>query len=277
MAKSRWNAPGNALIADAVAGEVTVRHAGTSRTEPFDAADALDRVLKQREFLFTRDGDRFMLSASGLELSPIVLGVHPMPDGRCQTVSTVTVRHPTLIPGGLFEYQHSKGRFVTGGLTTGFGEWVETDLVVLVEAVTGELDSCTAVDLILPAMAEGQRAWARRMFVGPVDVRFSSAAGGPPGQPKSDGAAHGPSTILLASPEPFVDQIESDATFGIRFYAVRQPDGSAAADCRVNGEEFEPGKAAARKYVKTWPGRSPQAQKQYVVIRSADGPIGVRE
>lgn len=277
MAESRWNAPGNLLAADTVAGEVTVRHGGTSRTEAFDAAETLDRVLHQREFLFSRDGDRFTLAGSGLELAPIVLGVHPMPDGRCQTVSTVTVRHPTLIPDGLFEYQHSKGRFVAGGLATGFGEWIETDLVVLVEAVTGELDSCTAVDLIVPAMAAGQRAWARRMFVGPVDVRFSSAAGGPPKQPRSDGAAHGPSTLLLRSAETFVDQIESDATFGIRFYAMRQADGSAGADCRVNGEEFEPGKAAARRYVKTWPGRGSQAQKQYVVIRSADGPIGVRQ
>jgi hypothetical protein len=49
---------------------------------------------------------------------------------------------------------------------------------------------------------------------------------------------------------------------------MRDEHGQASADCRVNGQEFEPGKQALRNYVKTWPPRGVEFRKQYVIIQS---------
>jgi len=51
-------------------------------------------------------------------------------------------------------------------------------------------------------------------------------------------------------------------------FAMRNSQGHAEADCRVNGEEFEPGKLALRKYVETWPEAGIEFRKQYVVIQN---------
>ena len=67
----------------------------------------------------------------------------------------------------------------------------------------------------------------------------------------------------------FGPQVGGQGTFGIRLLAARLGDGTVAADCRVNGAEYEPGKAALRRYARTWPGREPVTRKQYVVVRPA--------
>ena len=61
-------------------------------------------------------------------------------------------------------------------------------------------------------------------------------------------------------------QIEGDGYFGIRFYAMRDQDGAPGADCRINGEDYEPGMAALRSYVDTWPGSGFEFRKQYVFV-----------
>ena len=66
----------------------------------------------------------------------------------------------------------------------------------------------------------------------------------------------------------FKDLIEDDAFPGIRFFAARDADGSPLADCRVNGEDWEPGAEALRAYVKTWPGDGYEFRKQYVVLQT---------
>lgn len=253
------------------AGEVTIRHAGTSRTEPFDATDTLARVLDRREFLYDRSEQAVRLRESELAMSPRVMGVYVLPDGRCQTVCTVTVLHRRLFPDGLFEYQYATGRLVSGSLATGFAEWVDTDLDVLIEAVTGKVDRCTLLDVIVPATAD-RPLRLRRAFIGPIEQRGSSAAVNrhKQRQPRTEGAVFGPSLCLTDSPATFVGQIEGDGLFGLKFYGVRQSSGTVGADCRVNGNEFDPGKKALAKYVRTWPGREPRAEKQYVVIRDAE-------
>jgi hypothetical protein len=69
----------------------------------------------------------------------------------------------------------------------------------------------------------------------------------------------------------FKDFIQRDEFFGLRLFAVRNPDGTAQADCRVNGEEWEPGKAALREYVQTWPDAGMEFRKQYVVLQTVEG------
>ena len=55
---------------------------------------------------------------------------------------------------------------------------------------------------------------------------------------------------------------------GIRLFALRGPDGVAGADCRVNGEDWEPGKNALIKYVSSWPNRGVEFRKQYVILQN---------
>ena len=54
----------------------------------------------------------------------------------------------------------------------------------------------------------------------------------------------------------------------VGFEERRDQDGTAGADCRINGEDYEPGMAALRAYVATWPGRGFEFRKQYVFIHT---------
>jgi hypothetical protein len=65
--------------------------------------------------------------------------------------------------------------------------------------------------------------------------------------------------------------LETDDFYGIRFYAMRDADGNPQADCRVNGEDWEPGAAALREYVAKWPERGFEFRKQYVVLQTVAG------
>jgi hypothetical protein len=56
--------------------------------------------------------------------------------------------------------------------------------------------------------------------------------------------------------------------YGIRLFAMRGQDGTAGADCRLNGEDWEPGKNALIAYVNSWPDRGVEFRKQYVILQS---------
>ena len=43
------------------------------------------------------------------------------------------------------------------------------------------------------------------------------------------------------------------------------------ADCRVNGDDFEPGAIALRAYATTWPDAGYEFRKQYVIFQPFDG------
>jgi hypothetical protein len=57
---------------------------------------------------------------------------------------------------------------------------------------------------------------------------------------------------------------------GIRLFAGRGEDGSAQADCRVSGEDWEDGKRALLNYVDSWPQAGLELRKQYVVMQTLD-------
>src|SRR5690348_11923615 len=78
-----------------------------------------------------------------------------------------------------------------------------------------------------------------------------------------------PCCFLTNSMETFKGMLEGEGFFAIRFYAVRDAEGQAQADCRVNGEDFEAGKQALLKYVEKWPAAGFEFRKQYVIIQDA--------
>ena len=64
--------------------------------------------------------------------------------------------------------------------------------------------------------------------------------------------------------------MEGERLYGLRLFAARGEDGAPQADCRVNGDDWEPGAQALREYVKTWAEAGYEFRKQYVVLQNFD-------
>jgi hypothetical protein len=65
--------------------------------------------------------------------------------------------------------------------------------------------------------------------------------------------------------------ISASAFYAVRLFAMRDTDGTASADCRINGEDWLAGKTALIDYVKTWPERGVEFRKQYVILQNQPG------
>jgi hypothetical protein len=65
--------------------------------------------------------------------------------------------------------------------------------------------------------------------------------------------------------ELLASQVKVTRFAGIRYFVMRDQEGVYSADFRINGLDFEPGKAALIEYAKKWPGNGLQYRKQYVV------------
>ena len=63
-------------------------------------------------------------------------------------------------------------------------------------------------------------------------------------------------------------RVFDDRFYGIRFFAARNSDGVAEADCRINGEDWPPGKEALRAYVAKWPDLGFEFRKQFVIVQN---------
>jgi hypothetical protein len=237
-----------------------------SWTEEIDVVDSAAKALTMEGHVVECGEESLLHSDSGLIIKPQLVGLQLLENG-IQTVTTVEVRHPEGIPGGLFEYQHSTGDNSADSLEKGFSQWAQIDFVVLLEALRDHPESCTTMELEFPAI-KGV-ATKRRAILGPVahmatDPRDQAAEA-------KINEEHPPfctCCLLTNSFEAFKPLVEDDRFYGIRFFAARDEQGVPQADCRVNGEDFPAGAAALRKYAATWPAAGYEFRKQYVVLRS---------
>jgi hypothetical protein len=170
-----------------------------------------------------------------------------------------------LMPAGFFEFQHSMGASLNESLEKGFDDWTKTDLVPLLDALEVKPRQCTILEMMLPAKGD-QAERRRRMILGPVAhlCQTKPDANDPPEE-----HPFCPCCLLTNTMKAFMPIIETDGYFGLRLFAMRNEDGSASADCRINGEEFEPGKEALRSYVDNWPAKGFEFRKQYVVVQNS--------
>ena len=203
---------------------------------------------------------------SGFAITPRIALIQPLPDGGVRTATTVQVNHPTLVPDGVFEYQHATGDTLAEAISNGFSQWAELDFVTLLDALEPVPRSCLTLQFDFPAAA-GRPARRRRAVLGPVShvaaSQLTEASCSEDG-----GHSFCPCCLLTRSFDAFRSLIDGDGFFCLRLLALRDRDGSQGADCRINGEDWEPGARALREYVRSWPPLGFELRKQLVILQT---------
>ena len=74
----------------------------------------------------------------GFSLLPQVVNVEPLENSGVKTAITIQVAHDALIPGGIFEYQHSSGTDLRDSFAKAFQSWADLDLPVFLDAQRAE-------------------------------------------------------------------------------------------------------------------------------------------
>jgi hypothetical protein len=251
-------------------GRIEFSNGERSWTESFDLVTITADVLRSQGHEVVERGTWLELRPSAFVLQPQLVGFQALEKGGTQTLTTMDVRHAELIKDGLFEYQHSTGDDVTDSLAKGIESWAKVDLPVLLDVLRPKPKDCSMWEMKFPAK-DGRPERTRRAVLG--NVAYFAKHTTPPRAALSGQEGEGEHSFcnccfLTRNFEAFRAQLEGDGYFGIRFYALREEDGTLGADCRVNGEDYEPGIEALRSYVATWPGEGFEFRKQYVFIHT---------
>jgi Family of unknown function (DUF6348) len=255
-----------------VGGRVAFVRGEKKWTQDFDVIDIAASVLKEHGELIKREKTWLVHKASQFTLMPQLVSFKPLDSGGVQTATTIQVNHPVLVPDGLFEYQHSTGNTMADSICKGIKQWVQVDFAPLLDALQAKPASCTAMEMSFPAK-DGKPARIRRAVLGPV-MHFMQKppAGQTDGGKESNPDEHPfcPCCMLTNSFSAFKELMEGDQFCGLRLFAARGEDGAPQADCRLNGDDWEPGAQALREYVKTWTPAGYEFRKQYVVLQNFD-------
>jgi Family of unknown function (DUF6348) len=198
---------------------------------------------------------------SGFIIQPRFVSLQPR-EKAVQTVTTIEVTHPAGIPVGVFEFQHSAGDTLENSIVKGFDAWIKADLPVFEDALRDEPEHCTYLQ-INPSSRTSTLQAKRRVVLGPVSHLVTR-----PAENKDDEHPFCPCCLFTNAGSVWKEKIEASAFYGARLFAMRGPDGEASADCRINGEDWDEGKAALVDYVKTWPDRGVEFRKQYIVLQN---------
>lgn len=231
-----------------------------SRTEKLELRSLLSSTLSGYSIGHqVRDG--WLMLADGLMLLPEFVALEPRDDGGARTTTTISVCHPTRIPAGLFEYQHSISDTAASSIVKGFDFWIQQDLKTLIDAVkTGETE-CMSMLMDFPG-SPGSKPFKRRVVLGPTMHYVTE-----PDRQAEDQHPFCPCCLFTNSIDAFKAQLEGEGFFGLRLFASRDADGVIKADCRVNGIDWPAGENALAGYVEKWPRRGLEFRKQFVVIQ----------
>jgi hypothetical protein len=193
-------------------------------------------------------------------LVPQLVEMQLLDDGGVRTCSTIQVAHRSLLPAGIFEYQHSTGDDVKSAFLKGFEAWVASDLPVFLDALSEKPGTCTMIEM--GPSAQSSFDGDRRLILGPpTHVASCSSLVEEP-------HSFCPCCLFTNTHEAFKELLPGPQFHGVRLFAIRNADGSLEADCRVNGREWEAGKKALVQYAESWPDRGFEYRKQYVAIQS---------
>jgi uncharacterized protein DUF6348 len=200
---------------------------------------------------------------NGVALVPQVVRAMALQTKGLQTTSTIQISHPSLVPEGLFEYQHAMGDTLDEAFRKGFNWFAEGDLPVFLDALETNRRECAFLNIILPAgVVEGERI-RRVVVLGPA-ARYGIRLA-----PEDEKHRFCTCCLLTKNFPAFKSIIEATHPYGIRFYVMRDEFGKVIADCRVNGEDWPTGVESLVNYGRTWPGDGFEYRKQYVLIHTA--------
>ena len=261
-----------------VSGKVAFSNAERNWTERFDVVASLASVLKEEGHAIQKEESWLVHKDSGFILIPQLASFQPSDKGGVRTTTTIQTHHPALVPDGVFEYQHSNGDSIVDSIRNGFDQWTQTDLVTLVDALLPKPKTCTTLNMTFPEK-EGKPAYSRRAVLGPVAHFVQNPQIHAKREPGSTGNVLGnqceshefcPCCLLSNSIETFKELIEGAGFYALRLFASRDGNETPQADCRVNGEDWEKGADALRKYVTTWPGTGIEFRKQSAVLHTVE-------
>ena len=213
-------------------------------------------VMKERGFPVERRGTALEHRDSGFIIAPVFLDSQPSTT-LVRAKTAVTVSHPELIPGGVFEYQHAFATTLEGAIREGLDQWVQLDFVVFLDALRDAPERCQAFDITVQR-PDGPHLH-RRAVLGPV---------GHMGGRDNDEHPFCSCCFLTNTFEAFKPAVESGAFYGIRMFAAHNENGGSQADCRINGQDWETGKKALLSYADTWPPAGLEFRKQYIILQT---------
>jgi hypothetical protein len=260
-------------------GEVAFSNGQRSWTEHYNVITLMASVLRDLGHLIESRESWLVHSDSGFVLLPRLVKLRPLERGGVQTTTTIQTHHPALVPDGVFEYQHATGDNVEASLRKGIDQWAQTGFVALLDALQPSPARCTALQMTFPEK-DGKGAYTRRAVLGPVFHSIEHpeihAEKSTPGSGEDVGGRQGeshefcPCCLLTRSFETFVELVEDSGFYGLLLFAARDVKGEPQADCRVNGNDWDKGAEALRKYVTTWPEAGYEIRKQYVVLHTLE-------
>jgi hypothetical protein len=204
--------------------------------------------------------------SSGFIIQPRFVSFQPLEKGGARTVTTIEVTHPAGVPVGVFEFQHSTGDSVENSIIKGFEAWTQSDLPVFIDALRHKPEQCTYLQ-IAPSSASSTFPAKRRVVLGPVAHLVTG-----PSDNKEDAHPFCPCCLFTKTGPIWKEKISASAFYGVRLFAMRGPDGTPGADCRINGEDWDAGKAALVEYVNSWPDRGVEFRKQYIILQNQPNP-----
>ncbi len=196
-------------------------------------------------------------------------------DGRVSTGTIIHVYHHQLFAEPIYEYQYSWGDNVEEALITGFEWWIQSDWVLLLDALkTNEHEFMT---MQMEFDDETGTTQKREIIFGNVAHYGGKQTQSGNNTDKSnhtdkdveDEHDFCPCCLFTNSLEALKPFLQSNDTFAIRLFALYDADSQEVnADCRVNGEEFDEAKPLLCDYAKTWGSEELEFRKQYVIIKS---------
>jgi hypothetical protein len=189
---------------------------------------------------------------SGFSLLPQIVSVEPLDNAGVNTTTTIQVAHASLVPGGVFEYQHSSGADIHDSFSKGFKDWAEYDLPVFLDAQRDKASLCMVAEMKPD----------RRLVFGPP-VHMAQKAGAAPSEHDFC-----PCCLTTKNIDAFEDLLRDENFYGVRLFAMRDAEGHIEADCRVNGVDRPEGAEALKRYARSWPDRGVEYRKQYVCIQT---------
>lgn len=145
---------------------------------------------------------------------------------------------------------------------SGIENWADLDLLVILDSHEDMPKESLSMQMNALAFVV-KKGTSRRLLMGPTSHLAQN-----PLPEDTDEHPFCPCCLFTNSIDAFKILIESELYIGIRLFAARNTDGSVAADCRVNGEDYEAGAQALMRYAESWPQRGLEFRKQYAVIQT---------